>query len=229
MNTTLVALFATLVVFAAGVGSGWVYGARSGEKKLEQARAELVKRHDEEKARAVAEGEAALARLREDQRLLALNHAKQLERLRHVPILARTDRLPVCQLPGMGSGGSGTGPAAPPGPAAAAGASPGAPGAGAEPAAPGDGAAQPAAGGAGLRLTLGAVWVWNSALAGADVPAAACGADGTPGPACAAASGASVIDAWANHAENAARCRANAARHARLIEYLRATRPAPSP
>lgn len=75
-------------------------------------------------------------------------------------------------------------------------------------------------GGFELWLSADAVRLWNSALEGRPVPAGACGADGTPDAACAAAVHATVDDAWANHAENAARCGANAERHARLIEFL---------
>lgn len=70
------------------------------------------------------------------------------------------------------------------------------------------------------RLSLGAVWLWNSALAGTDVPAGACGPDGAASDACAADAGLTVEDAWDNHLANARSCAADRARHRALIEFL---------
>jgi hypothetical protein len=70
-------------------------------------------------------------------------------------------------------------------------------------------------------ITLGAVWMWNSALAGRDTPAGACGlADSSEG-ACAADSGVSLEDAWDNQAFNAKLCAEDRLRHRRLIDYLK--------
>lgn len=72
-------------------------------------------------------------------------------------------------------------------------------------------------------LTLAAVWVWNSTLAGENVPAGACGADAAtsqPDAACAEAAGLDIEDAWRNHAVNAQSCAADRARHQRLIDFL---------
>lgn len=74
---------------------------------------------------------------------------------------------------------------------------------------------------ADVRLTVGAVSVWNNALAGRAVPAGACGADGGTDGACAAAAEATPDDAWENHAVNAAACREDRTRYRRLIEHLR--------
>ncbi len=82
--------------------------------------------------------------------------------------------------------------------------------------------------GAGLGLSLGAVWVWNSALTGADAPAGACGALDPTSEACAADSGISLVDAWRNHIANAKSCAADRLRHQRLIDYLN-TSPALKP
>lgn len=84
--------------------------------------------------------------------------------------------------------------------------------------------AQPPCGNSAVQpeLSLGAVWMWNSALAGADVPAGACGADAAPGQACAAGSGLTTDDAWDNHAVNARSCAADRLRYERLIDYLEA-------
>jgi hypothetical protein len=70
------------------------------------------------------------------------------------------------------------------------------------------------------RLSLAAVWMWNSALAGTDVPAGACGLADTSGEACAADAGLAVEDAWTNHDINAKSCAADRLRHRALIEFL---------
>lgn len=69
-------------------------------------------------------------------------------------------------------------------------------------------------------LSLAAVWVWDSALAGADLPAGACGAADTSFAACAPAAGLTLADAWANHAANSETCAEDRARHQRLIDHL---------
>lgn len=76
------------------------------------------------------------------------------------------------------------------------------------------------------ELSLGAVWMWNSALAGADVPAGACGADAQTVEACAAGSGLTTADAWDNHTANAKSCAADRLRLERLIDYLERRQPA---
>ena len=97
---------------------------------------------------------------------------------------------------------------------------------------PGQGQSAPDGGSAGgvsgLVLSLGAVWVWNSALAGADFAAGACAAADTTGQACAAASGIPLEAAWTNHVENAKSCALDRLRHQHLIDYLTAAQgPAP--
>lgn len=99
-------------------------------------------------------------------------------------------------------------------------------------AAAGDAASAPAqtvgvaaAPGGGLRLSAGAVRLWDSALAGADVPAGACGSADPTARACAAASAYDIQHAWDNHIENAARCREDRARYRRLIEFVQARNP----
>jgi hypothetical protein len=76
------------------------------------------------------------------------------------------------------------------------------------------------------RLSRAAVWLWNSALAGADVPAGACGLADTSVEACAADAGLSLDDAWTNHDINARSCAADRLRHRALIEFL-TERPVP--
>jgi len=76
--------------------------------------------------------------------------------------------------------------------------------------------------GAAVSLSAGAVWLWNSALAGADSPAGACGAADPTNPACALDAGVSIAAAWANHAANAQACASDRLRHQRLIDYISA-------
>jgi hypothetical protein len=72
----------------------------------------------------------------------------------------------------------------------------------------------------GYGLSLGAVWVWNSALVGADSPAGACSAADPAAATCASDSGLGLADAWANHAINAHACATDRLRHQQLIDYL---------
>lgn len=108
-------------------------------------------------------------------------------------------------------------------PEVAAAAAAAAPGAAAS--APSPDVAVAAAPGGGLRLSAGAVRLWDSALAGADVPAGACGSADPTARACAAASAYDIQHAWDNHIENAARCREDRARYRRLIEFVQARNP----
>lgn len=87
----------------------------------------------------------------------------------------------------------------------------------ADPAAPGD--IQPSDGG-DRRLSLGAIWMWNSSLAGMDTPAHSCGLADTSSESCAPDSGLTVEDAWANQHLNAKSCAADRIRHRALIEFL---------
>lgn len=73
------------------------------------------------------------------------------------------------------------------------------------------------------RLSDGAVWMWNSALAGADQPSGACGSADTSEAACAAASPLTFDDAWRNHAINAQRCAEDRLNHQRLIDFINNT------
>ncbi len=76
--------------------------------------------------------------------------------------------------------------------------------------------AQPA-----VQLSLGAVSLWNSALAGSDVAADSCSPADPASPACAAASTASLEDAWANHRSNALSCAEDRARLAALTALIK--------
>lgn len=90
--------------------------------------------------------------------------------------------------------------------------------------------AEPAAVGVGavpddVGLSRAAVWMWNSALAGADQPVGACGAADTSEAACAADAGTTLTDAWANQAVNARLCAEDRLNHQRLIDYLKGRQP----
>ena len=83
-----------------------------------------------------------------------------------------------------------------------------------------DAPGQDSAAGDADELTLGAVSVWNSALAGADVPAGACGLAGAPDDACSAGAGIGIEEVWANHVTNAEACAVDRRRYQRLIDHL---------
>jgi hypothetical protein len=74
------------------------------------------------------------------------------------------------------------------------------------------------------HLSLGAVWMWNSALAGQDVAAGACDAAATAGEAeaaCAQDSGLDIDDAWDNQQENARSCALDRQRFRNLSEFVK--------
>ncbi len=79
---------------------------------------------------------------------------------------------------------------------------------------------QNAGGAGGDSLSAGAVWMWNTALAGTDQPAGACSALDSSSAACAAASPFTLGDAWDNHRANAEICSANRLAHQQLIDFL---------
>lgn len=70
------------------------------------------------------------------------------------------------------------------------------------------------------QLSLGAVWMWDSALEGRDVPAGTCGAAEATPEACSAAAGLNVADAWRNHTVNAKQWAEDRLRCERLIDEI---------
>lgn len=70
-------------------------------------------------------------------------------------------------------------------------------------------------------ITHGALWMWNSALVGRDLPAGACGSADTSEGACDAGTEVTVDDAWDNHTTNAKACAADRLRHQSLIDFLK--------
>lgn len=81
---------------------------------------------------------------------------------------------------------------------------------------------QPAATDAAVGLSLGAVWMWNSALTGNNAPAGACGAANSAEQACAVDSGLSVTEAWDNHTANAKSCALDRQQLQHLIDFVSA-------
>jgi hypothetical protein len=73
---------------------------------------------------------------------------------------------------------------------------------------------------ADTQLSAGAVWMWNSALTGANAPLGACSLADQSEPACAVEAGVTLADAWANHAENARLCAQDRLAHQHLIDYI---------
>lgn len=71
-----------------------------------------------------------------------------------------------------------------------------------------------------LQLSAGAVWMWNSALAGADRPAGTCGLADTTEAACAAGTGITFDIAARNQATNAQLCAEDRVRHDKLIDFI---------
>jgi hypothetical protein len=78
---------------------------------------------------------------------------------------------------------------------------------------------------AGPVLSNGAVWMWNSSLAGADLSTGACGSADPADPACAAGSGITLGDAWDNQGTNAKSCAADRLRYQHLIDFLKGRNP----
>jgi hypothetical protein len=192
--TLLLLCLALALAAASATGYLWGHTAARQAAKAQQHRQDLQHALAVAKAlnQGLQEGQAAAHALQLDLDTQRTYYTQQLaERARHAPLVVRT-ACPAAAQPAA--------PHQPPGLLAAA----------AHPAP--DHPPQPAAGG-GVRFTLGAVSVWNSALAGGDVPAGACSAADPSSPACAADAGVDERDVWRNHRVNAqlwAECRQRA-------------------
>jgi hypothetical protein len=202
--------FAVLVALIAALAGGYVWGGHATRNaiaadtltKLRQAQADT--RKAEQRADDAA-GAYLQEHLAQEQRYAQLDESNR-QMARRVGLLA-PGPVPACSVD-------------PAGPAVAT----------AEPHRPapppaGDRAPSVAsAGPADPELSLRALWVWNSALTGADQPTGACSPVGAPAgadTACAQGSGVSLEDAWANHTLNAKSCHEDRARYATLIRVLR--------
>lgn len=176
--------------------------ARAASLAQERVDAELL-RGQEAAASLVAERATHIANYQYLERAFNELHAA-----RRVPIVA------AHRAAGLGRAE----PAGRPQPAAPAA---GLPGGSAPAAEAGDAPAGPAAAAGSGYLSAGALWVWNSALTGVDQPAGACGAADTSEAACAPATGATLEDAWRNHAINARLCAEDRLNHQALIDFVR--------
>jgi len=191
-----IAALALLLIFACGLGSGYLLGGQSAKAtaQADKDKAQRAQRQaiDQAVDQARADGDATTAALREQFALASRFNATLDERRRHAQL---TVPAPRCATPA---------PAAP------------------SIAQVGQPAQQDAevAAAADPELTLAAVSLWNSALAGGDVPAGACRAAGTDDAACAAGSGLRITHAWGDHAANAASCLADRQRASALIALL---------
>lgn len=72
-----------------------------------------------------------------------------------------------------------------------------------------------------VQLTHGAVWMWNSALAGADTLSGTCGLADQSSEACSLEAGVTLEDAWDNHTTNAKACAVDRLRNQRLIDFVK--------
>lgn len=176
--------------------------------QAEAATARQLQKQAEQFAKAVKAGEADAAALREQLGLQGRYTATLMERSAHAaplalvhPPLRAAAAQPQC-----------AGQAVPALEATAAAGQP-----------PATEPAQPAS--ADVVLSLAAVSLWDSALAGHDVSVGACRADDPASAACAAESGLALEHAWANHRRNAASCAEDRARHQALINHLQARQP----
>lgn len=221
----LARLGALALAFVLGVGAGaWLQASRSAATALQQAKADTAAVQA-----TTVQATAAVAAVGADVAAIRANAAIVTERVRHAAPLIASQPAGAGSPRGVhaavaaGLGAVGPGLRVP----AAGGAGPVSDadmrGRTAEPAGPADDAGDSGAGGRGLVLSLAAVSLWNSALAGQVVPAGSCRADDPASAACAAASSASIEDAWVNHAANAAGCAEDRARYARLIDFLQRT------
>ena len=216
MKSELIAVVLVLVALALVGLIGYLAGHGRATTACERAaRAEQQTRQgaiDAAVNQARADGDTAIARLATELQRSQQHQATLTERRRHVPLAL------ACRPPpaAAATGADGVALAAVSAPATAA---------------TEDAAAQPAPHvaaqldpGGGPELTAAAVGLWNSALAGADVPAGTCLAADPAEPACVAGSGLHLADAWDNQAANAASCAADRRRLAELIGLL-CTRP----
>lgn len=198
---------AAFVLFTGGIGVGHHWAT----VQADAARTKAADKALAEYRRGVEEGNAVADAVREQLAAKGRYMARLEERLNRAPLIAPVSPLraghpaAACTVPGSGPAGvSGHGGTA-----------------GSEPLA----GQQPLdhAGDAGSTdpvLSLAAVSLWNSALAGADVPAGACRSDDPTSAACAAGSGITLFEAWQNHATNAFACAADRARHQGLIDFI---------
>lgn len=192
---------ACVLASALAAAGGYAWGTHSARLQLQAERATAVAQSEQRARAAEALADGAVANYVQDHFAQQERHAQLQQLDRHLaPRVSLVVSPPELAAPACATSAPGA-PAQPP--VAAAPADP--------------------------ALSQRAVWVWNSALAGRDVPAGACsaaaaaaGADAAAGP-CAEPAGVSLEQAWDNHAVNAASCAADRARYRQLIELLRSS------
>jgi hypothetical protein len=204
VNAIALRLLAVVLALLGSVAFGYQWGSTASDNahQAEQNRAARMaqERFDAELLR----GQAAVASLTTERQAHTANYTHLAEQFhdlqRRVRIVSRPHRADPVGAGAAAQDGHGAGPAA-------------------DLSRP---LALAADGGAGDGLSLGALWMWNSALAGADQPAGACGSADTSEAACAADSGVTLADAWRNHAINAQACAEDRLNHQRLIDFINA-------
>ena len=208
-----------LLAILAAAALGYSQGAKDNEQKwlTNQAKVERSARADYVKE--VRRGEVAVANYLKDTRALTEQFNDLTEKFnalrKRTPLLVARSGITVCDQRSVVAAGAHTNTESrwpttlePP---VVAGRSP------ADVAAEG---VHPADSPVYFGLTAGAVWMWNSALAGADQPSGACGAADPTASACAAATPHTLDEAWDNHIANAQACAANRLAHQRLIDFV---------
>jgi hypothetical protein len=198
----LIGLLTIIAVFFLGYSQG----AKHNEAKWQANQAKVARAARADYDAQAKRGEVAAAKYLADNRALQTqfnNLTEQYHALRkHTPLVGAS-RSCAARSAGAGSAGHQPGDT---------------PQAGAATTVAEDGAADSAA----HLLTAGAVWVWNSALTGADQPSGTCSAADPTAAACAVETSLTLDDAWSNHIANAQACAANRLAHQRLIDYITA-------
>jgi hypothetical protein len=214
LNTLLLQFTGALLLALLAFTSGHFAGQKSANAswQIKQAKADTKARELYDKK--AAQGQAAATAYLEADRALTTQFNDLTEKFhvlrRRTPLVVSTAGLPSCAqrsrfapAASVPSSTLGTAPLAD----------------AAQPDAAQDAAAQADAD-AGLALSAGAVWLWNSALTGVDQPAHSCGSLDPTAPACALSSGIPLDAAFDNHIANAAICAANRLAHQHLIDFI---------
>jgi type II secretory pathway pseudopilin PulG len=196
----LLALLTIIAVFFLGYSQG----AKHNEQRWQANQAKVARAARADYDAQAKRGDAAAAQYLADNRTLQTqfnNLTEQYHALRkHTPLVGAS-RSCAARRAGAGSAGHQPGDT---------------PQAGAANTVGQDGAADSAT----PLLTAGAVWVWNSALTGADQPTGTCSAADPTAAACAVETSLTLDDAWSNHIANAEACAANRLAHQRLIDFV---------
>ena len=209
-GTTVLWLVAVALLIGLGYGMGLAHAYQRQAAKAQRQATDLVAQFQA----GVRKGAADAASLNSELMALRSHNTQLTERLAHVPLTVPRPTCIATRAPASAAAPA----VARHGPGLAGDAAGVVPELGRAPGA--DAPGQDSAAGDADELTLGAVSVWNSALAGADVPAGACGSAGAPDDACSAGAGIGIEEVWANHVTNAEACAVDRRRYQRLIDHL---------